>query len=73
MTGSLINPSRAHLFSRAAGKLLTLVQGEGTHVWSNEGRQKIDGAVAPSGYIAQFDEIAELLDRSIAEAEREVL
>jgi adenosylmethionine-8-amino-7-oxononanoate aminotransferase len=46
-SGSLNDPSRSHIFSRAAGRLLTLERGEGVYVWDNNGRRYIDGSAGP--------------------------
>jgi adenosylmethionine-8-amino-7-oxononanoate aminotransferase len=46
-SGSLNDPSRSHIFSRAAGRLLTLEKGEGVYVWDNNGRRYIDGSAGP--------------------------
>lgn len=45
--GSITDPSRSYLFSRAAGKLLTIERGEGIYVWDSEGRRYIDGSSGP--------------------------
>jgi len=69
MTGSFIDPSRARLFSRAAGKLLTLVRGEGVYVWDDEGKRYIDGSAGPIcvniGYGVK--EVAEAVARQMEE------
>lgn len=45
--GSITDPSRSYIFSRAAGKLLTIERGEGIYVWDSEGRRYIDGSSGP--------------------------
>jgi len=66
---SFIDPSRAHLFSRSAGKLLNLVRGEGVYVWDDEGKRYIDGSSGPVcvGIGYGVEEIADAARRQMEE------
>lgn len=44
---SLTDTSRSHIFSRAAGRLLTIEKGEGIFVWDTGGKRYIDGSSGP--------------------------
>lgn len=68
-SGSSIDPSRTYLFSRAAGKLLTLVRGEGVYVWDEKGNRYIDGSAGPIcvGIGYGVEEVADAVARQMAE------
>jgi len=68
-SGSFIDPSRSHIFSRSVGKLLTLVRGEGVYVWDDEGNRYIDGSSGPVcvGIGYGVEEVADAVARQMEE------
>lgn len=47
MSKGSVDPSESRLFSRAAGRLLNLIRGEGIYVWDEHGNRYIDGSSGP--------------------------
>ena len=67
-SGSSID-SKSHLFSRAAGKLLTLERGEGIFVWDNNGKRYIDGSAGPICVNIGYG-VKEVLDAAVSQMEK---